>query len=640
MKDNKYKRLDKKALVNIIEKLEKQRGYGIVWEQEMKPEDSIEKYADYYPFLKCFTERNIIKEVDAPNHILIEGDNYHALTCLNITHENAVDLIYIDPPYNIGNKYFVYKDDYVDKTDTYRHSKWLSFMEKRLKLARRLLKDDGCIFISINEEEASQLKLLCDSIFGQKNYLTMFTIKVRHEERILTGDKDFQEVVEYLLMYRKTDRFKPVKIKKDNTSLDEYIYDIEILDDTPSEIVEWDGKEVKIFTNDQYKINKSTPSSSLLKRYNIRGALRKSNTSGRFYVKHIEPKYKDSPGYLFKVENMGADGLGYRYFLSPPEGRVNGDYFQGIPLKRSIHREIPHPNYLDFEKDFNNVGYEGGVEFKNGKKPINFLMKIFELGKLIEKKNAVVLDFFGGSGSTAHALMAFNEIHSGNRQAILCQKNEEDKIKVMDEVTFPRMKNIIKGYTVRRKEEFIVEKVKLTKRNIKKASEIMDELEEKQKELVDSGLYDDVKLEFENQELKLFGIRKKSSNFEGYYANLRYFKVDFIKKQLKKELAKNCLGLLSLKENVFDLYKETESYIILKTDERVLAIYHQILVTDFNDLKEELNKMTGEKRLYVVTSDPYNLNINAFNHLDLDVVPLCAVDIINIYDGSGSTLGL
>ena len=193
-------------------------------------------------------------------------------------------------------------------------------MEKRLGLAKQLLKDDGCIFISINEEEVAQLKLLCDDVFGEKNYLTMFTIKVRHEERILTGDKDFQEVVEYLLMYRRTDQFKTVKIEKDNTSIDKYKFDVQLIDDKPYEVVEWDNKKVEIFTEDQYKISKLEPEKSLLKRYNIRGTLRRSNTSGRFYVKHIEPKYKEKPGYLFKVENMGDDGLGYRYFLSPPKG--------------------------------------------------------------------------------------------------------------------------------------------------------------------------------------------------------------------------------------------------------------------------------------------------------------------------------
>ena len=97
-----------------------------------------------------------------PNHLLIEGDNLHALTALTFTHEGRVDVIYIDPPYNTGNKDFKYNDRFVDRKDAYRHSKWLSFMHKRLLIAKRLLADTGVIFISIDDNEQAQLKMLCD----------------------------------------------------------------------------------------------------------------------------------------------------------------------------------------------------------------------------------------------------------------------------------------------------------------------------------------------------------------------------------------------------------------------------------------------------------------------------------------------
>ena len=106
------------------------------------------------------------------NHILIEGDNLHALTALTFTHEGKVDVIYIDPPYNTGNKDFKYNDTFVDKEDSYRHSKWLSFMDKRLRIAKRLLSDKGVIFISIDDNENAQLKLLCDEILGEKNLIS------------------------------------------------------------------------------------------------------------------------------------------------------------------------------------------------------------------------------------------------------------------------------------------------------------------------------------------------------------------------------------------------------------------------------------------------------------------------------------
>lgn len=131
--------------------LRKQKKYGLVWED--KPEDVEERLRDELPVLVEDTSKALIStETDAPNHILIEGDNLEALTTLAYTHEGKIDVIYIDPPYNTGNKDFVYNDKFVDKEDSYRHSKWLSFMSKRLRIAKQLLSDKGMIFISIDPQ--------------------------------------------------------------------------------------------------------------------------------------------------------------------------------------------------------------------------------------------------------------------------------------------------------------------------------------------------------------------------------------------------------------------------------------------------------------------------------------------------------
>lgn len=174
------------------------------------------------PILEEVPDLSITTDDGKSTHILIEGDNYHALTCLNYTHQGKVDVIYIDPPYNTGSDGFTYKDKrfldkYPDgtqlpKNHPLRHSSWLSFMDKRMKLASSLLKEDGVIYISINEEEYANLKLLCDSVFGYSNYITTITIKVRHENRILKGDKPMHETTELLLMYRKSDKFNIRKV--------------------------------------------------------------------------------------------------------------------------------------------------------------------------------------------------------------------------------------------------------------------------------------------------------------------------------------------------------------------------------------------------------------------------------------------
>ena len=158
---------DEKA--DLIGLLRSHKKYGLVWEE--KAEDVEERLREQLPVLTEVKERAIVSnDADVPNHILIEGDNLEALTALSYSHEGKIDVIYIDPPYNTGNKDFVYNDSYVDSEDSYRHSKWLSFMHKRLKIAKRLLSDEGVIFISIDDNEQANIKLLCDEIFGEHNF--------------------------------------------------------------------------------------------------------------------------------------------------------------------------------------------------------------------------------------------------------------------------------------------------------------------------------------------------------------------------------------------------------------------------------------------------------------------------------------
>lgn len=167
---NEDKKWQEKAqeLEKELKSLKKNKNYGLFWKE--KPEEFEKKTKDSLPILEEIPEL-AIKQDETLDNIIIEGDNYHTLSVLSYTHRRQVDMIYIDPPYNTGNKDFVYNDRYVDKEDDFRHSKWLSFMEKRLKLAKELLKETGVIFISIDDNEQAQLKLLCDEIFGEENFI-------------------------------------------------------------------------------------------------------------------------------------------------------------------------------------------------------------------------------------------------------------------------------------------------------------------------------------------------------------------------------------------------------------------------------------------------------------------------------------
>jgi len=523
----------------------KAQRYGLVWLDV--PEAFDGDADDKLPVLEAVPHLSLENRSKARSNLLIEGDNYHALTCLNYTHKGKVDVIYIDPPYNTGSDGFRYKDKrvldkYPDGTDVpkdhpLRHSYWLSFMAKRLKLAKNLLKRNGTIFISINEDELAQLKLLCDEIFLPSNYLAMFTIKVRHEERILTGDKDFHEVVEYLLMYRNSAAYKTVKKVYDNTSNDDYVY--EVIELKPaSQKMQFGKKLVEVFAPGEYEINKVEANPSRLKKHSIRGKLRTGNSSGRFYVEYIEPL--DLKSHLFKVPDMGSDDLGYRYFMSPDKNK-NGDYFQGVPVARTETKEVPFPNYMDWEEQFNNVGKQGGVDFGGGKKPIEFLKYYLKIGSA--NKNALVLDFFGGSGSTGHAVLDLNQEDGGSRQFILCTLGAEEvkgkETKIMEDVCLKRFKNIAQEYD--------------------------------------------------------FGIKYMKTAFVGQNNILSASDED------RLDLARNANELLALAENTLEQTDYTEFFTIFKDEvsERRTAIYFREELTKFEDFTSLVNNLPGDVAVYL-----------------------------------------
>ncbi|MDI4567678.1 MAG: site-specific DNA-methyltransferase, partial [Mycoplasma sp.] len=152
------------------------------------------------PIIEEIKNLKIFKNDDNNNNILINGDNFYALNVLNFTHKQKIDLIYIDPPYNTGNNDFIYNDRFVNNEDGYKHSKWLSFMEKRLLLTLDLLNDGGLIFISIDAHEFAQLKLLCDQIFGEHNFVENF-IWVKNSTK--NNSKTTSTNHEYILCYSK-----------------------------------------------------------------------------------------------------------------------------------------------------------------------------------------------------------------------------------------------------------------------------------------------------------------------------------------------------------------------------------------------------------------------------------------------------
>lgn len=328
-----------------------------------------------------------LDELKDDDSLIIKGNNLVVLHSLKKRYAGKVKLIYIDPPYNTGSDSFGYND-------SFNHSTWLTFMKNRLETAKALLTRDGVIIVQCSFHQQAYLNVLMDEIFTKKSHKLTFNILVRHPERILTGDKEFNDVVEYALVYSKNPEYKMPKIIKEKTD-DEYVYIVNEL--SSGKEVDFEGRKAVVFAPSEYEVVKQHLGT--YKTHSIRGSLREKNSSGRFYVKYLEPIAKDFPAEtVFKVDNIGDDGLGFRYFQTPRIGNKNGVYFQGKPQSSSV-TEKPYSNYLDYVQEYNTVNEEGGVSFRNGKKPeelIKFFVDVFT-----DDKHDIVLDYHIGSGTTA-----------------------------------------------------------------------------------------------------------------------------------------------------------------------------------------------------------------------------------------------
>ena len=196
-----YTKYSKEELIAEIIELKKRKKYGLVWDEEREPEKVVLQCKKELPILKEVKDKEIINSHDKPTNILIEGDNHHALSVLNYTHEKSIDVIYIDPPYNTGEKDWRYNNNFVDENDGFRHSKWINMMNHRLKLAKKLLTKRGIVICAIDEYEVHNIRHLLDTHFGMRNKLGMVTVLHNPKGRNLS--KFFSSNSEFMLIYAK-----------------------------------------------------------------------------------------------------------------------------------------------------------------------------------------------------------------------------------------------------------------------------------------------------------------------------------------------------------------------------------------------------------------------------------------------------
>ncbi len=433
-KINELEGLTNEEKSELLKLLRSQKKYGLVWED--KPEDAEQRMLNEQPVLEEVPERAIISDdADAPNHILIEGDNLEALTVLSYTHSGKIDVIYIDPPYNTGNKDFVYNDSFVDKEDGYRHSKWLSFMNKRLRIAKGLLSERGMIFISIDDNEQAQLRLLCDEIFGQDNCLVNMVWDLGSG----TSAGHFTRAHEYILVYCLNRANIP------NFSGGEGIIDDRALKKKSIKNAEF-AYHFKAGTKFEVKDG--------LEFTDEWGGSEKTRLiSGRFICEDNKLKYdvvlsacwtqkNQMDSFFSGKETYDTKGQKVLEFYFRDNGKLYCRKARGTINPPSVLRNVATTKQgSSLLKEM----FDGKVVF-DFSKPIKLLMFLLSL----RPNDSQVLDFFAGSGTTLHATMQLNAEDGGHRQCILVTNNENG---ICENVTYERNRRVIQGYTTPKGEE-------------------------------------------------------------------------------------------------------------------------------------------------------------------------------------------
>lgn len=424
MSAQKLDELSKEELVAMVKKLKKRKKYGLVWED--KPEDVVTQCQKELPVLEEVKKLAITKVEDQPTNLIIEGDNYHALSVLNYTHKGKIDVIYIDPPYNTGAKDWKYNNDYVDINDSFRHSKWISFMRNRLNSSKDLLKEDGVIIIAIDDNELCTLGLLVDELFPNKIRNTVAIVNNPHG----VSRSGFSRTHEYAFFMLNSNQ---------------------VVNKKPAPI---DIREINLRRSGNNSLRTDSPTMFYpilicKDTYKIIGAGEVPDADYHPQAQTIEKKAH------YELWPIDSKGIEKNWYYSKKRVAEKGKHELFTKwIKKQLHVYFKHSN--NAEQTYKSVwvgsefdaGAYGATLVKNitltdfpFPKSINTVTDC--LKAVIKDKNVIVLDYFAGSGTTGHAVMQLNKNDGGKRQFILCTNNEN---KIAEEVTYPRIKKVIEGY--------------------------------------------------------------------------------------------------------------------------------------------------------------------------------------------------
>lgn len=533
------KEQDLQARVRELEEelrhLRNSKKYGLVWDSEKEPEQVVVDCQKKLPILKEIKERKILSDDSWDSNLLIEGDNYHALQVLSYTHRESIDVIYIDPPYNTWWDDFIYNDRIVDLEDSYRHSKWLNFMEKRLRLAYDLLKEDWIVFMSIDDNEQAQLKLLSDEIFWQENFISTIprlSKSTWYKGKFFTPSKDF------VLCYSKNtflsnnfkDEVKESQYKKED---EKWIY----RDDIAFYLTTLDP--MRWCSNQRYYI-KAPDWSFLIPPWDI-------FPNNVWDWEYIKPATKNDKVWRWTFETYfkRREELSFKPSKQSP---LLDEYWN--KAKYNIYTK----SYLEDKKESWNVPRDFLTDFLNRNwwetlkeydidfsypKPVELIKHLLKISN--KEKNITVLDFMAGSWTTGHAVLDLNKEDGGKRKFILCTNNENN---ICEEVTYERVKRVGQWYT-----------------NVKGS--------------------------------KIPGLGGNLRYYKTAFVEVE--NIQEITDEKKLELTYNAWELLAIKEGIYNERTKTVYGQIFENDSDIVAVYFKESTRDLTQMAEELAVIQREK---------------------------------------------
>jgi adenine-specific DNA-methyltransferase len=451
--------------------------------------------------IKADETHNSKPENAKSENLLIKGDNLEVLKHLANAYYEQVKMIYIDPPYNTGSDGFTYQDDRkftvkelqqligVEEEKAKRildftqqksnsHSAWLTFMYPRLYIAKELLKDDGVIFISIDDNEVAQLKILMDEVFGEENFINQISIKAKGSSGASGGgeDKKMKKNIEHLICYTKSNGFERFNNIYSEQSLNDYINERKIngktfaytnvLIDEGTEKFEktikaGNGEDIEVYSVSGYKTKsisslakeeKITIEEAYLKYYEKVFTTENAQTSIRDRVKEALPNFNGLINIYYNPVSGRNKGIKTKVSFEGATKRLIS-YLENVSEKingKIIKKDIIGTLWSDLS--WSSVSNEGGLAYPNGKKPIELIKRMLLLTSSVTKDD-IILDFFAGSGSTAHAVMDLNSIDLGNRKSISIQIDEpisaKDKKEYYSDTDFKVIFDITKERLIR-----------------------------------------------------------------------------------------------------------------------------------------------------------------------------------------------